>query len=132
MNDIYKRNELHSRNLRCSCKIENHGLYSTRCSLFLGFQHLQDFSSAICVQPDPVYNAASYIRPVTSDCHTAYRVIPQYSDLSRAYSRHIIIKPQLRVPPFTGISDFLSTGIVQLPKIWSFGKLAQYDEKYIH
>lgn len=94
--------------------------------LFLWFRTSATFiSSALCVQPDPVYSAASNGRAATSDCHNACRAIPQYSDLSRAYSRHTVIDPQLRVPPFVGASDYHGTGIVRLPKIWTFGKLAQ-------
>ena len=77
-------------------------------------------------QSDPICDAITYGRPTMSDCHTAYRAISKYSDPHMVYSCRVFVEPQLRIPPFAGVTDAFLTGIVQLPKIWTSGKPAWY------
>ena len=84
------------------------------------------FCSVISVQPQPVCNSTAYGRPIRSDCYNAYHLIPEPTDPSGSIVRHIFVEPQLLSPPFTFVRDYLGSGMVQLPKLWVYGKLALY------
>ncbi len=52
-----------------------------------------------------------------TDCDQAYSWVPGVSP-----ARHLFVEPQFQSTPFSGVVDSEGIGIVQVPKIWAFGK----------
>lgn len=72
-------------------------------------------------QPPPVCNGHLFGDPSSSaqisDCDHAYSWVPGPSAV-----RHVFVEPQFQSPPFSGVFDREGTGILQVPKLWTFGK----------
>ena len=81
-------------------------------------------SSVFAFQPEPVCNGEAFGRPTAIDCHAAYRAMADFSDPSAQYLRRLFVEPQLYNPPFRAVDDIFGHGIVQLPKIWTVGKVS--------
>lgn len=65
-------------------------------------------------------NAPLFGRPAPADCTAILRELPSYDPSWE--TTHLFAEPQLLNPPFKEVVDTLRTGIIQVPKIWTFSE----------